>query len=170
MFFHDIQIKPVEAATSLNGCPGSRVGLTLFHSANHLFSGVILSRIIWIARMLMVLSIMFHWYIAPSGREGSNRLNIIFFEQFYMTLTLMSLFLTWHLSTRIISTGTLPSRCNYPDSLDNFAVYRTRCVCRWLFLSLDRNSDKHDEVLDNKTKYFRLCLSDEVWAWERADR
>ena len=57
--------------------------------------------------------------------------------------------LTWHLSTRITSTGPLPSHHNYSDSLDNFVIYRTRCVCRWLFLSLDRNSDKNDEVLDN---------------------
>ena len=96
--------------------------------------------------MLMVLSIMFHWYIAPSAREGSNRLNIIFFESFYMTLTLMSPF--WHeiLSTRIISTGTLPSRRHYFGLLDTFAIYWTRRVCWWLFLSLYRGSHPHDEV------------------------
>ena len=57
-----------------------------------LFSGAILSSIMKIVWMLMVLSIMFHWYIAPSGREGSNRLNIIFSESLYMTLTLLSTF------------------------------------------------------------------------------
>ena len=56
------------------------------------FSGAILSSIMKIVWMLMVLSIMFHWYIAPSGREGSNRLNIIFSESLYMTLTLLSTF------------------------------------------------------------------------------